>query len=314
MLKYLVIQLDNVSVSFCHYFTGMAPRLIDLNNLEQGILFAMKENLHIQFVYPDFPLPKEYKAAIESVDHTKIMSIKAHDVAQADIVVFNGIAEVRTAIWNKEQILVIRIEKSQLPEFLSLFEQIKTRVIRLTVIIIDVDRFSQADFDSYTILLDKLCDVFEKEYIAGNNMQLNLLSDRLILTGMNNCKAGDEVLALAPNGKFYVCPAFYCENADESCGDLVSGINIKNPQLYKLDHAPICRHCDAYQCRRCVWLNRKTTLEVNTPSREQCIVAHLERNGSRRILENLRKIGEFMPGVDIPRLDYLDPFEKHNEW
>ena len=32
----------------------------------------MKENLMIQYVYPDYELPKEYETVIESIDHKKI--------------------------------------------------------------------------------------------------------------------------------------------------------------------------------------------------------------------------------------------------
>ena len=126
---------------------------------------------------------------------------------------------------------------------------------------------------------------------------------------MNNCNAGWESITLAPDSKFYVCPAFYLEADGYSVGDLESGLNVKNPQLYKLDHAPICRNCDAFQCRRCAWLNRKTTLEVNTPSHEQCVVAHLERNASRNLLESIRAIGVFLPEMEIPEINYLDPFD-----
>ena len=76
----------------------------------------------------------------------------------------------------------------------------------------------------------------------------------------------------------------------------------------------MCSHCDAYQCKRCVWLSRKTTLEVNTPSHEQCVVAHLERNASRELLVNIRKHGMFLPETAIKEIDYLDPFEKREEW
>lgn len=56
-------------------------------------------------------------------------------------------------------------------------------------------------------------------------------------------------------------------------------------------------------------LNRKTTLEVNTPSHEQCVVAHLERNASRRLLTDIRQVGAFLQGKEISIIDYLDPFE-----
>ena len=138
---------------------------------------------------------------------------------------------------------------------------------------------------------------------------------------MNNCNAGWENITLAPDGKFYVCPAFYqsdsqttIEDKALAIGDLQNGLDIKNPQLYKLSHAPLCRNCDAYQCKRCVWLNRKTTFEVNTPSHEQCVVAHLERNASRKLLQSIRKHGEFIPEVDIKEINYLDPFDVRKEW
>ena len=155
----------------------------------------------------------------------------------------------------------------------------------------------------------------------SKNVQLNLLTDRIMLTAMNNCNAGWESIALAPNGKFYACPAFYqtkCQTAidetDVSIGDLHQGVNIKNPQLYKLSHAPLCRNCDAYHCKRCVWLNRKTTFEINTPGHEQCVVAHIERNVSRELLTNIRKHGTFMPEINIKEIDYLDPFEVKEEY
>jgi CXXX repeat peptide maturase len=131
---------------------------------------------------------------------------------------------------------------------------------------------------------------------------------------MNNCDAGVKHITLAPNGKFYICPAFYYEDEINDCGDLQTGINIKNRQLYRLDHAPICRKCDAFHCKRCVWLNRKTTLDVNTPSHEQCVTAHLEREASRKLLEEIRELGMFMPEIKIEEIDYTDPFDNVNRW
>ena len=81
-----------------------------------------------------------------------------------------------------------------------------------------------------------------------------------------------------------------------------------------MSYAPICRNCDAYQCKRCVWLNRKTTYELNTPSHEQCVVSHLERNESRELLANIRKNGIFLPDKEIKEISYLDPFDVRKEW
>jgi CXXX repeat peptide maturase len=188
-------------------------------------------------------------------------------------------------------------------------------VSRLNVVITDIDSFKEEDFERYKQILETLSECLEKLYADGQTPQLNILTDRMMLSAMNNCGAGDSCITLAPNGNFYVCPAFYYENEADCIGDLEHGLDIKNKQLYRLDHAPICSHCDAWQCKRCVWLNRKTTVEVNTPSHEQCVVAHLERNASRELLSNIRKHGTFLPEQDeIKEIDYLDPFDKRNEW
>ena len=151
-------------------------------------------------------------------------------------------------------------------------------------------------------------------YGVGKAPKINLLTDRMILEQMNNCGAGDTNITLAPNGKFYICPAFYYEDENDSVGDLEQGLNIKNKQLYKLEYSPICRHCDAYQCKRCIWINKKTTLEVNTPPHEQCVVAHMERNMSRELLlrsESFKVIGNLS---EIKEINYYDPFELKDSW
>ena len=46
MLQYLIIQLDDTSVSYCHYANRKEEhKLIGQDDLKAGILFAMKENI-----------------------------------------------------------------------------------------------------------------------------------------------------------------------------------------------------------------------------------------------------------------------------
>lgn len=279
---------------------------MSLDILRQGIRFGMMENLMIQYVYPNDELPAEYKDVIESIDHSKIKP-KAEE---ADVLVLDKIEAIKTDIP-----VVLRIGKEELfvhPEEVA--EMLKC-VSRLNVVLTDVETFTDEDFEAYKKVLVAISTELEKLYVGGKSPQLNLLTDRMMLSKMNNCGAGDTTITLAPNGKFYVCPAFYYDNEADSIGDLEHGLDIKNKQLYKLEYAPICRHCDAWQCKRCIWLNRKTTLEVNTPSHEQCVVAHLERNASRELQHNIRKHGTFMPELEeIKEIDYLDPFDKRDEW
>lgn len=307
MLKYLVILLDDASVSFCHYNVTRPQKLMDAELLRKGILFAMKENLTIQFVYPSKELPQEVKDLVETIDHTKIMPASHCD--DADVVVCDSWEQLEKV--PVDSVCVVRVAKADL--WNKDVKDILQKVARLNVVITDVETFTDADFKAYGELLSVWAKTVENLYGEGRSPQLNVLTDRMMLDKMNNCGAGDENITLAPDGKFYVCPAFYQEGLF-SVGDIDNGLDIKNKQLYRLDHAPICRHCDAYQCKRCVWLNQKTTLEVNTPGHEQCVVAHVEREASRRLLAEIRKKGQFLLQQEINELDYIDPFEKRKEW
>lgn len=313
MLKYLIVQIDDSSASFCHYPTPAAERrLIPAEVLEKAVLWAMKENLTIQYVYPDYELPSEYKEIIDRTYHADIVPSLSADkslVHNADVVVCEDWNRLGGMESSKTQAYVIRSTVADAISNADTVQKALPWVDRLNIVITDVAGFNrEADYKAY---LDKVADAIAAEYASGHPVQLNLLTDRILLDKMNNCNAGHESITLAPDGKFYICPAFYGDG--ESVGSVEEGLDIMNPQLYRRDHAPICRRCDAYQCRRCVWLNRRLTLEVNTPGREQCVMAHLERNASRRLLAQIRKIGDFMPGKEIPEIDYLDPFEKVTE-
>lgn len=309
MLQYLNILLADDAVSFCHYdvLTREKTRLISLETLQKAIRFGMMENLMIQFVYPKENLPDEYVEVIESIDHFNIKT----DSEDADVLVLND--------WDfpTEDVdcpIVLRTMKEELFARHAHLEVLLSKTPRLNIVITDVESFTDEDFKTYKNILAKLAKYVEEIYVSGKSVQLNILTDRIMLSQMNNCGAGDTSITLAPNGKFYICPAFYYDDKTDSVGDLEHGLNIKNQQLYKLEYAPICRHCDAWQCKRCIWLNRKTTLEVNTPSHEQCVLGHLERNASREMLQNIRRHGTFMPDTEINEIDYLDLFDKRDEW
>ena len=319
MIEYLIIQLDDTSTSYCHYENPMRKdNLIGLDILKSGILFAMKENLMIQFVYPEYELPSEYKEVIETIDHSKIVSSLCEDETlrdEADVIVYHDWTGLSFGKFEEGKSYVLRTTKADLFERYLFVKDVLSKVTRLNVVITDVESFREEDFARYKQVLEALSTCLEKLYADGKTPQLNILTDRMMLSAMNNCGAGDTNITLAPNGMFYVCPAFYLEDENDCIGDLENGLNIKNKQLYRLDHAPICSHCDAYQCKRCIWLNRKTTLEVNTPSHEQCVLAHLERNASRELLSRLRKHGTFLSEQeDIKEIDYLDPFDMRENW
>lgn len=333
MLQYLIILLDDTSVSYCHYQNDKVKHnLIPIDVLKDGIKYAMLENLTIQFVYPEYSLPEEYNDIIDTIDHCKIVpstSIDSKLRNEADVVVFSDWTGMQFYPFIQGQSYILRTSKLDFFDRFLFLKDVLSKVSRLNVVLTDIETFDEQDFKKYEEILTSLSSIVEQMFVDGKSPQSNLLTDRMVLSEMNNCNAGENNITLAPDGKFYVCPAFYnlptidghertmgdiC-NKGYNIGNIYDGLDIKNPQLYKLAYAPICRNCDAYQCKRCILLNRKMTYEVNTPSHEQCVVAHLERNASRKLLNSIRKHGSFLTEQEgIKEIDYIDPFEKRDEW
>ncbi|MCH5240710.1 MAG: CXXX repeat peptide maturase [Muribaculaceae bacterium] len=315
MLKYLIVQLDDTSTSFCHYVNDRkTPKLIPLEILRRAIIWSMKENLMVQFIYPDYELPEEYKKAIDEIDHVDIISSNNKDISLtkvADIIIFNSINDTGGYKLNENKVYVIRGTFNEIISNKDIIPDILPKATRLNLSITDIPALTPQIETEYAEFLDSLGEKVKEEYGKNHPVQINALTDRIMLDEMNNCNAGFEHITLSPDGNFYICPAFYLNDIQEGiCGNLNEGVKIKNENLFKLTYAPICRECDAYQCNRCIWLNQLQTLEVNTPGMQQCVTSHLERNASMKLLAKIRELGEFMPGKEIPEIDSLDPFVK----
>lgn len=328
MLQYLVILLDDTSVAYCHADNPLKEgNLIPVETLKKGILFGMKNNLMIQYVFPNYALPEEYASVIESIDNVKIYPVGCKPVTgienEADVEVTDTIPEKMEA-----KNLVLRLTFNEMLKQKDQISKLFANGQRVNLCITDVEKFTDEQIDAYRQVLDEWNKALLDLYKQGQSPQFNLLTDRMMLEKMHNCEAGVSNITLAPNGKFYLCPAFYYDermqvfnqmnhhkpSSDTSVGDLEKGLEISNPQLLQLDHAPLCRNCDAFHCRRCIWLNQKLTWDNNTPSHQQCVMAHLERNASRSLLNEIRNFGEFMPQIDIKEINYLDPFEVRKEF
>lgn len=309
MLKFMIVQLCDSSVSFCHYMQGEKLNLIPLKKLEDGLLWAIKHGLDIQVLYPKHKLPEEYSALLGKFPHVRIVSEKSSDKDIRDIIVLDGWNSIFGLSSPIEQPVVLH---STYHEFVRHHQRLGENLYkytRLNIVFTDMHLFSDADMPEYEKALSSLSDSIWHLYRSDKIVQLNLVTDRIMLSKMNNCNAGVENITLAPDGKFYPCGAFYLDKS-YSIGNPTDGLSIANSRLYQLEYAPICRICDAFHCKRCVWLNRKSTLEINTPGHQQCVMAHIERKVAKRLLERIRKFGDFAPEVVIPDINYNDPFEK----
>lgn len=305
-MKYLVIQLCDTAVSYCHYQVRDTPKLISLRALKQGLLWAIKRNLDLQILYPEYNLPDQYENLLKKYPHIKITSKKD---LRGDVLVLQDWYSInKLEPFYNSSIVLITTYIDFIRQYNSLTKNLQ-KFNRLNIVFTDVHSFKDNDISDYEKALQLLSDTIFALYRDGNNVQLNLITDRMMLLDMNNCNAGIDNVTLAPDGNFYICPAFYFDNA-HSIGNPTNGLQIANSHLLQLAYAPICRICDAYNCKRCVWLNKKLTLEINTPSHQQCLMAHIERRIAGKLLDRIREYGAFAPNIQIPEIDYNDPFEK----
>lgn len=269
--------------------------------MRNGFVYAMKRNLAVQLIYPPIPLPSEYDSLISLYDNIKIKPIQNKN--DADVIILNHWKDI-SLLGGCDENIVIR---TSIQDFFTNYNELISILSgNIHLIFTDINNFKEDDVEQYRAILLSLMN-----HGIHSNVQIRALTDRMILDEMNNCNAGIESITLAPNGKFYICPAFYYEDEKNNIGDLENDINIPNRQLYAIDHSPLCRICDAYQCKRCVWLNHKLTLEVNIPSWQQCVISHIERNASRAMLKKIRESNpNYLGTKDICEINYLDPFEK----
>ena len=205
---------------------------------------------------------------------------------------------------------ILLINRSSISNIFILSQNLFKKVMRVNIILEEIDLWSDQDMKVYEDQLDKLVNLVFESYSNEEPFEINVLSDIMMLNSINDCGAGVTTLSLAPNGKFYLCPAFYFDNPENYIGNLQEGVNIKNSYLLSVEKSPICNSCDVYNCRRCKFLNKKRTNEINTPSRIQCIISHIERNKARELqIALINGLGKEFPNV-ISKINYLDPLDK----
>ena len=313
-MQTLMVIMDSKAPSFCYYETSEKPReKMSDELLKKIVYYGLTENLALNLIMGDEPLTESQREILKWSDYVIYRSPKAAFAAdEKTLDVFDFESDSWTENYAPTEHLVVRIRKENLDKLPAWLEEHSLSVSRISLFIKDMDEMSDAELETYHDVLKRL-QGWLPEREEAKPLEISILTDRLQLENPNHCDAGVKHVTIAPDGVFYVCPGFYYRenNRDFVISDIDTVLKshelpIKNKQLYKLDHAPICETCDAWHCKRCVWMNKRSTLEVNTPSRQQCVCAHLERNASRDLIEPLF----IQDMVTIPEIDYLDPFDE----
>lgn len=147
---------------------------------------------------------------------------------------------------------------------------------------------SKFDYMEYERQLKQCLDIVIEIFDRTKELkEINIITDLFFINEHESCQAGEKEFTLAPDGKLYVCPAFYSDNMNP-IGDLENGFSFKNAHLYTPQYMPLCQNCESYQCENCKYINKKFTYEINVSPSFQCKKAQIEKNIVAQMKEKVR--------------------------
>ena len=317
--KHLLVILDVGAVPFCHYenphfhAAHKMPQWMARTLLAGIVRHARENQVALSFLLGETPLPRGLAQLVDTVDHAKIIPPALEAQYPDGLVVADAGDEVvlRALTKNLNRNLILRLERRQIQDCSDIVEGLLGKFRRLSIHIADIEDFGADDLAQYEKVLRRMRKAVAQFARDGYPVEVNILTDRMMLGTMRNCGAGVDHLTVAPDGQCYICPAFYYDDAASSIGsfDAGAGLSARAVASVEFSRAPLCTRCDAFHCKRCVFLNKKTTLELNVPSEQQCAIAHLEREASRQMLLDLGSLEPFRRMPRIAELNYHDPLE-----
>jgi CXXX repeat peptide maturase len=315
-LESVIIVTGSDAPSFCHYHNDKGiTETMPVEVLEKSIAFCESNRLAATVLYSR-TLPDRHRLLLNGFPHIGMVSFEGMDSCdmncESDIVIVDynrdlSVFENFSERTPSNVILRMNLEEAKdLPRIVYQYHRIFKR---LNVVFKDIPHATEETLNRFRLDIQPLKEVMYPLFVPGQLFEFNMVTDRIALSGINSCGAGIRHITVAPDGRFYICPAFYYHNENESVGTLDDGITVANRQLLTVEYAPICKRCDCYQCKRCVYLNKKLTRELNTPSHQQCVLSHHERNLSGVLLQKLQNKGNLTNIKSIPPVYHLDPLE-----
>ncbi len=244
---------------------------------------------------------------INIFDNNLYASIR-EDQETNTILVYKNSSNINKVFANSNNILLVN--KDDICKIFSNINILHKSYSRINIIIQDLQKWNYDDVENYKTQLENLIPIVMKTYEAGKPIEINVLTDLIYLDAIEDCGAGETTFTLAPNGNIYICPAFYFDDPNSYIGDLECGITVKNYKLLSLKNTITCNQCSNYNCKRCKYLNKKLTNEINISSKIQCLVSSAESEVSKN-LQGLLCSKNLLHTVDKTlSKEYKDPFER----
>ena len=168
MLQYLVILLEDTSISYCHAINpSKTIKLMPLDVLHKAIHFSMRHNLMVQYVLPRYELPIEYYHEMNIIDHIKIgQDVSVYHCIPEQINTENAVLCLQIGLFNENVYMVSNLLK---------------QVRRLCIHFTDIESFTEDSINAYEESLNVLKDTIINELSIGNKRDLNFCNNCVFL-------------------------------------------------------------------------------------------------------------------------------------
>ena len=298
--KELIFILDDDYSSYCSYNNtkSVGEKYMRTDEILRGLEFAEKEFMHPIFIHSK-NIREEHLKDYRDIEITHYIPIEAFRKEMPfydyQIIVDYSTLNLVDMIPNQDSI-IFNIEEKQMNQFARAIQILLEKSDRINVNFLDLTE--KFDYEIYERQLEKCNERLKEIYLqTGKLKEINVITDILFIKKHEGCPAGNTSIALAPDGRFYICPAFYSQKM-QSIGNIENGVEIKNQELYTPQYMPLCNMCDAYQCENCKYLNYMNTNEINVSPSFQCKKAIVEKKAAESLCLVLKDSISFL---NIPK-------------
>ena len=171
---------------------------------------------------------------------------------------------------------------------------------------------SDDDLKVYAEQLEIISRLIYEHWVKDDMLEFNKITDVFFDKMQEACVAGERNVAVAPDGKYYICPISYIVGSEPIGSVQKEQIVVKNRKLYSYDYAPLCNTCPATQCVRCAITNIKGSGEVNIPPINKCKLSIIEYNISSKLRNDLVETKKFEL-ENMEEYQYETPFKCYEE-
>lgn len=306
----LYFLLSDDYITYCCYDNKntISKTYMTKEQIEEGLNFCRKEFFRPVFVHSKSTIQIPKIPVMDEIYIEHIIPVQKYEEAKN---YFHNIL----CVFDKENInlpveklnnTILNIHQEDIKYLSDFVICLFEKAVRVNVNILNLSpRFPE---ELYKKELMKIAEKME-EYINRNEeRECNLISDLCYLNYFDNCRAGERSFVYTADQKLYTCAGLYAENLEPSVGTISQGlIHLKNAKLYTHKFQPICQNCDTYQCRNCIYTNKKATNEVNVSPSYQCRKSHIEREVT---LWYQKRTGRGRDRNVLTEIDYRDPIVK----